>query len=231
MLFRSEATDFLVNIMGVINPSLLPSQNIYSILSYFFYLNQSRVKPHPMTKFYYPFRLSWRQLAFNKLRFLTAIVGVIFACVLVFMQLGFKDGLFDSATLLQRTLTGDLYIVHDQSEAIWRLVPFPRQRLYRVLSIPEIKSVTPLYVGQAPWKNPLNGINRTTLVFGINPDSEVYTIDGLTRENRDKLKIHGNILFDELSRPEFGPVQEMLLKGPFKVELNGMKVNVVGFVS
>lgn len=41
-----EATDFLVNIMGVINPSLLPSQNIYSILSYFFYLNQSRVKPH-----------------------------------------------------------------------------------------------------------------------------------------------------------------------------------------
>jgi hypothetical protein len=42
-----EAVDFLVNI-GVSKPELLPSQNIYSMLSYFFFLNQSRAKPNQM---------------------------------------------------------------------------------------------------------------------------------------------------------------------------------------
>lgn len=41
-----EAVDFLVNTMNVNNLELLPSQNIYSILSYFFFLNQSRAKPN-----------------------------------------------------------------------------------------------------------------------------------------------------------------------------------------
>ena len=39
-----EAVDFLVNTMKVKKLQLLPSQNIYSILAYFFYLNQSRAK-------------------------------------------------------------------------------------------------------------------------------------------------------------------------------------------
>ncbi len=43
-----EAVDFLVNTMNVKKLELLPSQNIYSILSYFFFLNQSRAKPNQM---------------------------------------------------------------------------------------------------------------------------------------------------------------------------------------
>lgn len=41
-----EAVDFLVNTLNVKKLELLPSQNIYSILSYFFFLNQSRAKPN-----------------------------------------------------------------------------------------------------------------------------------------------------------------------------------------
>jgi hypothetical protein len=41
-----EATDFLVNYLKVSNSSLLPSQNLYSMLAYFFHLNQSRAKPN-----------------------------------------------------------------------------------------------------------------------------------------------------------------------------------------
>ena len=35
-----EAVDFLVNHLKVKNPSLLPYQNIYTLLAYFFYLKQ-----------------------------------------------------------------------------------------------------------------------------------------------------------------------------------------------
>lgn len=39
-----EAVDFLVNHLKVKQPSLLPYQNIYTLLAFFFYLNQSRAK-------------------------------------------------------------------------------------------------------------------------------------------------------------------------------------------
>lgn len=101
-------------------------------------------------------RLAWRQLSHDKVRFITAICGVIFATILISMQLGFKNCLFESATLLQRSMTGQLYIIHQQSEALWRLVPFPRQRLYSALSIEGVKDVTALYASQAPVKKPSN---------------------------------------------------------------------------
>jgi len=41
-----EAVDFLVNTLNVKRIDLLPSQNIYSMLAYFFYLNESRAKTH-----------------------------------------------------------------------------------------------------------------------------------------------------------------------------------------
>ena len=41
-----QAVDFLVNSLKVPNPKLLPYQNIYTLLAYFFYLNQSRPKPN-----------------------------------------------------------------------------------------------------------------------------------------------------------------------------------------
>lgn len=175
-----------------------------------------------------PFRLAFRQLWYDKIRFLTAILGVVFACVLVFIQIGFKDALFDSATLLQRTMTGDLYLQHRQSEALWRLVSFPRDQLYRALSVPGVQNVTILNVGQAPWKDPMTGVNRTALVLGIDPQSSVYPLDGLEKM-RTKLQMRGSIIFDELSRPEFGPVIHLLTeKGEFAVEVAGRRMDVVG---
>lgn len=43
-----EAVDFLVNHLKVRHPKMLPYQNIYTLLSYFFYLNQSRAKPNQL---------------------------------------------------------------------------------------------------------------------------------------------------------------------------------------
>lgn len=41
-----EAVDFLVNSLKVPNCKLLPSQNVYSMLAYFFFLNQARANTH-----------------------------------------------------------------------------------------------------------------------------------------------------------------------------------------
>lgn len=173
-------------------------------------------------------RLAWRQLWYDKVRFLTAICGVIFACLLVFMQIGFKNALFESATLLQRTMTGDLYLQHSQSEALWRIVSFPRQNLYRALSVEGVENVTALYAAQAPWKNPETGVNRTALILGIDPKANVYPLPGLEAQ-KDFLRMRDTVLFDEMSRPEFGRVVELLKKKKeFPVELAGHRLDVVG---
>lgn len=180
------------------------------------------------SQIYYPFRLAWRQLWHDRIRFITAISGVVFACILVFMQIGFKSALFESATLLQRTMTGDLYLQHQQSEALWRLVSFPRQHLYRALSVDGVDDVTSLYAAQAPWKNPKTGVNRTALILGIDPQANVYPLPGL-EGNRDALRMRDAVLFDSRSRPEFGPVREMLdRKSEFPVEVAGRRLDVVG---
>lgn len=186
------------------------------------------IKGLKRTSVLFAFRLAWRQLWHDKVRFLTAVSGVVFACILVFMQIGFKNALFESATLLQRTMTGDLYLEHEQSEALWRVIPFPRQRLYSALSAPGVESVTALYAGQTPWKNPVTGVNRTALVLGIDPNAEVYQLKGL-EESKPLLKMRDAVLFDEFSRPEFGPVKQLLHeKGPFPVEIGGRRLDVVG---
>jgi hypothetical protein len=45
--------------------------------------------------------LAWLQLTYQKGRLAIAIAGVMFAVILIAMQLGFRDALFKSAVLLQ----------------------------------------------------------------------------------------------------------------------------------
>ncbi|HOO50589.1 MAG TPA: ABC transporter permease DevC [Alphaproteobacteria bacterium] len=84
-----------------------------------------------------------------------------------------------------------------------------------------------LYASQTPWKNPMTGVNRTALVLGIDPRSTVYNLPGL-REVQEKLHMHDAVLFDEYSRPEFGPVKDMVEKnGVFSAEIGGKQLDVV----
>ena len=81
-----------------------------------------------------PARLAWRQLKSERARLASAIAGVMFACVLVFMQLGFRSALFDSATALPRAMQGELFLVHPLTTALFRPEPLPRVRAYQTLA-------------------------------------------------------------------------------------------------
>ncbi len=175
-------------------------------------------------------RLSWRQLTHDKVRLLTAIAGVLFAAVLVFMQRGFEDALYDSATAIQLKTRGDLFLVHRQSEALWRTTNFTRRRLAQALALPEALGTSALYVGQAAWKNPWNRTNRTILVLGFDPDDPLLMLPELTAA-RALLTQPDVCLFDRYSRPEFGPVAQALAGGgTLHVEVNNRRIAVAGVV-
>ena len=75
--------------------------------------------------------LGLKQLKHDPLRLLTAIAGITFADVLIFMQLGFADALYTTNTQYPRSLQADLVIVSTQAKNFSQLRTFPRRRLYQ----------------------------------------------------------------------------------------------------
>lgn len=175
-----------------------------------------------------PLQLAWRQLAHEPLKLIAGVAGVMFAVMLMFMQLGFKDALFDSATAVQSNLSGDLFLVHRQSEALWRPVPFARRRIAQALAIPGVESATEMYVGLGSWRNPWDARKRTLLVLGCDPAAGVLAFDGVAPHS-SRLRQVDTALFDSRSHPGFGPVGATLRSNvPVEAHLGQRRLSVPG---
>jgi len=174
--------------------------------------------------------LAWLQLTRETRRFLAALAGISFAVVLMLMQLGFEDALLSSVILFHTHLVGDLVLINPQYQNIISPKSFTERRIYQALGVAGVESVEPVYVMEAPFKNPFNGTERNIFVIGFNPHSALLTAPGVA-ENLEKIRIEGQILFDSIRRPEFGPVAELFAeKGPVGVEVNGRHADIVGLL-
>ena len=176
---------------------------------------------------------AWLQLKHQKVRLLVALSGVIFSVVIIFMQLGIRDALFDSAVRFHQSLQGDIFLISPRSTALIAMKSFPERRLLQSLAFDEVDYVSPIYLDFAQWKNP-NTRNywRNIFVLGINLRYPVLNLSGIP-ENIERLKMPNTVLFDEGSRTEFGTIaQDFRRDGRVSTELgnpNGnRKVNVVG---
>ena len=175
-------------------------------------------------------RLAWRQLRSEKARFASALAGVMFACVLVFMQLGFRSALFDSATALIGAMRGDLFLMHPMTTASFRPEPLPRGRAYQALALPEVARAVPVYLAQATWRNPEDGSRRAIQLIGVDTDAGVLDFPGLA-PLVEALKRPDTVAFDRRSRPEFGDVARLLgAGGTLGVQVGNREVEVVGLV-
>jgi putative ABC transport system permease protein len=176
---------------------------------------------------------AWLQLKHQKVRLLVALSGVIFSVVIIFMQLGIRDALFDSAVRFHQSLQGDIFLISPRSTALIAMESFSERRLLQSLAFDEVDYVSPIYLDFAQWKNP-NTRNywRNIFVLGINLRYPVLNLSGIP-ENIERLKMPNTVLFDQGSRTEFGTIaQDFRRDGRVSTELgnpNGnRKVNVVG---
>jgi putative ABC transport system permease protein len=177
-----------------------------------------------------PARLAWRQLRSEPARLLAAVAGVMFASILVLMQLGFRGALFDTATALPRALRGELFLIHPLTQALFRAEPLPRVRAFQALAVPEVEQVMPIYLAQLFWRNPTTGGHRAIQLIGFDTGSGTLGIAGLDRLAA-VLKPDDTVAFDILSRPEFGDIAGLLARdGGVRAQLGNRGVEVVGTV-
>ncbi len=177
-------------------------------------------------------QLAWHVLRKEKPRLLVAIIGIAFANLLILMQLGFKGALFYSCGRLHRSFQGDLCLVNPHFETLISPQSFSRELLFRCQALPEVERVQGVKVGLTPWRNPVNGRTRSIQVVGFDPGFPMIR-DPDVAAQADQLKTLGNVLFDRLGRPEFGPIEELFRASPFPIEteVNRKKVQVAGLFS
>jgi putative ABC transport system permease protein len=177
-------------------------------------------------------------LLHQPVRALVAILGVAFAILLVFMQLGFYGTAELSATTVYDALDFDLLVRSRDYSCLTSARTFPRYRLQDALGHPDVASASPVYIDWQLWRDP-QGIKyygderkrhyrRAILVLGFRLNDHIFnasTTHGQppTADNQSKLSIPNSVLVDTYTRRYFGKHDVGT-----QTELNGVAITVEG---
>ena len=85
--------------------------------------------------------IAWLQLTHSKAKFVVAVTGVVVAVLLMWMQLGFLDALYRSATSVARHLHGDLVLLSPNTKTFMQLEPFAKRHVARALGHDDVEGV------------------------------------------------------------------------------------------
>ncbi len=172
--------------------------------------------------------LGWRQLIHDKPRLLTAIAGIAFADILIFLQLGFEGALYYSNTKLPRQLNADLVMFSAEATNLRNPYTFSRRRLYQANDVTGVEQTNALYVGQLSWRNPENREKEALTVLGHNPDIPSLLITEVNQQ-LDALKLPNTVLMDRLTKGDYAAALAQVEQGgTFQTEIDRTTVTVSG---
>lgn len=149
--------------------------------------------------------LGWIQLVHARARFATGLAGVAFAVVLVFMQLGFMNMLFDTTVMVHRMLAADLVLVSTKVRDMSSAGTIPRRRLAQALAVDGVADGEVLYVALRDWIKPAGdrpGERGQMMVIGVRPDFAAFR-DPAIAAQLPLLHQAGSVLFDAGSRGDY----------------------------
>ncbi len=172
---------------------------------------------------------AWLQITAERKRFTAAAAGMAFAVLMMLLQVGLHSGLYEQGVRPFRKMSGDIVIVSSQYEYLCVPRLFNADRLYRAKAVPGVATVSPLWLGTLPLKNPVTGQGRDVFVMAFDPEQKVFN-DAEIEAGRASLAAGDTILFDRFSHKNFGPFDSMLTErgGSVATELNEKSVRVTG---
>jgi len=168
------------------------------------------------------------QLNHDRVRLLTAIAGITFADLLIFMQLGFADALYKSNTQYPRSLQADLVMISTQAKSFNQLRTFSRRRLYQAQDIPGVANADALYIASAEWRNPQTRKKQSMLIIGQNPSQPAFNIPDINRQIA-ATQLPDTVLFDRAARGDYEALIAQVEQGEVPTtEIGKRTVKVTG---
>ncbi len=156
--------------------------------------------------------LGWLQLSHEKSRLLVALAGIAFADVLMFMQLGFQNALYDSNTRLNRAFLADIVLLSPKARNTQTLSTFSRRRLYQAIDVSGVKSAKAVYINTIAWKNPQTRRDATIQVLGFDPTQPILNLPEVNRQ-LEKIKLPDSVLFDRGARGDYKEAIKQIDRG------------------
>jgi putative ABC transport system permease protein len=153
--------------------------------------------------------LAWLQLTREKGRFAVALAGIAFADILMLMQLGFRDALYDSNTRIHQLLNTDIVLLSPTSRNLNTLTTFPRRRLFQAASNPYVALAEPLYIRPGLWNSPDTHEETAILVIGFNPVNEVFNLPEVNKK-LDVIRFPDTFMFDRATRGNYTDILTQL---------------------
>jgi putative ABC transport system permease protein len=169
--------------------------------------------------------LAWFNLTFDRRRLITALLGVSFAVLLMFIFRGFENALYDSQVQLLKQFNGEIVIINRIKSNMFVPEQFARRRLYQAEAFEDVEAAYPIYSTTANWKNPVTKAVRPLRVLAYNLKDPVLLLPGIL-QNLEALQLPRTAIIDDKSRPEVGPTQ-----GSIVTELAETEVRLVGTFS
>src|SRR5207302_1729827 len=114
------------------------------------------------------FKLAWRNLLHDRLRFVATVTGVVFSIVLVTVQMGLFMSFERMVTAMIDHAAADLWIVPLNTKCFEDPSLVDERERFRALSISGVTEALPIVIGFAQWRLPSRG---TTPVFVVGFDT------------------------------------------------------------
>jgi putative ABC transport system permease protein len=166
--------------------------------------------------------LAHRNLFYDKARFAVTLAGIVFAIVLVVIQLGLFIGFTVATSAVIDRSGADLWIAAKGVQYFEVAFPLSERKLFLTLGTPGVASADKLIVRFTNWRRP-DGAETNVVVVGFNPDTRTGGPWNLIAGSHEDLKIADTVIVDDFYREDLG-VREL----GQHVEINNRRARVVG---
>lgn len=167
--------------------------------------------------------LARRNLFHDKVRLTVTLTGIVFAVVLIVVELGLFVGFTETTSSLVDHSGADLWVTSKHVPYVELGAPFSERKLYQVKAVPGVKEADKFINRWTEWKRP-DGRRESVQIVGFNPESGLGGPWNLVQGSVEDLKVPDSIIVDDVYKQKLGVtrVGEVF-------EINGHRARVVGF--
>ena len=167
--------------------------------------------------------LASRNLFADKVRLAVTLTGIVFAIILIVVQMGLFIGFAVTTSGVISQSLADIWVVSRGVSFLEAGVPIPERKLYRILSVPGVAQAEKLIVRLGNWKRS-DGAERGIVIVGFNTTSNFggpwNVVEGNARDTQQR----DAVLIDELYKEKLG-----VRAAGDQAEINGVRARVAGF--
>jgi putative ABC transport system permease protein len=167
--------------------------------------------------------LAWRNLVHDKVRLAVTLTGIVFAVVLIVVELGLFLGFTTATSSLIDRSQADLWITGSRVPYIEQGVPFSERKLATVLATPGVQAAAKYIARFTQWKRP-DGRQESVQIVGVELASGLGAPWNVVEGTLEDLRSPDAIFVDEIYREKLGVERVGQV-----VEIRGRKARVAGF--